>query len=121
MAIEPSIINIMYTTDPVFPFGKATEVTLVFAATIAAEVNNTMNIYTLAMTGIATLNLTIGAKTRVGSVLVLKLSSDATARDFTPGTGMTGTEVAGVVSKTKVATYVFDGTKFVHQSTQQVN
>lgn len=110
-----------YTADPIFPFGPASAETLTYASTIAASVNNSKTILSVAMTGNATLNLTIGAGTRVGSELYVKITSDGTARDLTPGTGMTGTAVAGVISKTKVATYVYDGTTFVHVATQQIN
>lgn len=107
--------------DPVFPFGPATVSALTYASTIAASIYNTKTILTVAMTGNATLNLTINAGTKVGSELHVKIASDGTARDLTPGTGMTGTVVAGTINKTKVATYVYDGSTFVHVGTQQID
>ncbi len=109
------------TTDPIFPFGPASVETLTYAATIASTVNNSMTILTVALTGAATLNLTLDANLRVGSILIVRASSDGTARDLTPGTGMTGTVVAGVINKTKCATYVYNGTAFVHIATQQID
>ena len=58
---------------------------------------------------------------KAGAELILTIASDGTARDLTPGTSMTGVVVAGVISKTKVATYKFDGTNFIHVGTQQIN
>lgn len=109
------------TSNPVFPFGPATVETLTYAATIATSVNNTMTIMTVALTGNATLNLTVDAETKPGSVLIVKASSDGTARNLTPGTGMTGTAVSGTINKTKTAMYVYDGSTFVHVTTQQID
>lgn len=110
-----------YTSDPVFPFGPATVETLDYAATIAADVNNTMTIFTVAMTGAVTLNLTVEENTKVGSMLIVKAGSDGTARTLTPGTGMTGAAVSGTISKTKALTFVYDGSTFVHVGTQQID
>jgi hypothetical protein len=109
------------TSNPVFPFGPASTVTLTSAATLAASVNNTLTIITVALGTAATLNLTIGEGTKVGSILVVRASSDGTARDLTPSTGMTGTAVAGVINKTKTATYIYNGSTFVHIATQQID
>lgn len=110
-----------YTTNPVFPWGPASVETLTSAATIAAEVNNTCNVLIVALDTNATLNLTVDDETKVGSVLYVKASSDGTARSLTPGTGMTGTAISGTINKTKVASFVYDGSTFVHIGTQQID
>lgn len=109
------------TTSPVFPFGAASQVTLASAATLEASVNNTVTIVNVSLATAATLNLTVDADTKVGSLLIVKVGSDGTARNLTPGTGMTGTAVAGVINKTKTAAYIFDGSTFVHIGTQQID
>ncbi|HMN90255.1 MAG TPA: hypothetical protein PKD70_06140 [Saprospiraceae bacterium] len=109
------------TTNPVFPFGAASKKTLASAVTLAAGINNTVTIIEVALEIAATLNLTVDSETRVGSLLFVKVGSDGTARNLTPGTGMTGTAVAGTINKTKVATYVYDGSTFVHTGTQQID
>lgn len=106
--------------NPVFPWGNMTKTTLASAATIAASVSGP-TIFTVALAAAATLNLTIDSETKIGTPIYLRVSSDGTARDLTPGTGMTGTVVAGVINKTKVATYVYDGSAFVHVATQQID
>lgn len=109
------------TSNPVFPFGPASTATLTSAATIAASVNNTVTILTVALDTNATLNLTVAADTRVGSLLFVRASSDGTARSLTPGTGMTGTAISGTISKTKIISFVYDGTAFRHTGTQQID
>lgn len=110
-----------YTSNPVFPFGPASTETLTSAATIAVEVNNTMNILTVALDTNTTINLTVDPETKVGSMIVLKAASDGTARSVTPGTGMTGAAISGTINKTKAITFVYDGSTFVHVATQQID
>jgi hypothetical protein len=109
------------TSSPVFPFGPATVVTLASAATLAASVNNSATIIKVSLDTAATLNLTVDPATKVGSMLYVVVGSDGTARNLTPGTGMTGTAVAGTISKTKIASYVYDGLTYKHTGTQQID
>lgn len=104
-----------------WPHGASDVVVLTYAATIALAITNSKTFASVAMTGAATLNITPDANLKAGAQLVLTIASDATARDLTPGTSMTGTVVSGIISKTKVATYDFDGTNFIHTGTQQIN
>lgn len=122
-AVTSCVDSNVSTTDPVFPFGSASFATVSTGGetTVNLTVNNTLSYVTINMDTAITVNVTTGTYTRAGSQLVLKLVSDATGRDATPGTGMSGTAVAGANSKTKVATYVYDGTNFVHTATQQIN
>lgn len=93
-----------------------------YAAIIAATVVAQTTLINVAeLTGNATINLTLHAQLEVGSMLVIKAKSDATARTITLGTGFTGTTVAGTISKTKVATFFYDGTSFIHLSTNQID
>jgi len=96
--------------------------TLDYAATLAVTLSKQKTIVNVAeMSGAMTVNLTIGAGVKAGAELVMKLKSDATGRTVTQGTGMTGVAIAGVNSKTKYATFIYDGTTFVHVATQQVD
>lgn len=93
-----------------------------YAATIAATIVATNTEIDIAeLTGAATLNLTLHSQLELGNILVVKAKSDTTARDITLGTGFLGTKIAGVISKTKVATFWFDGSAFVHLSTNQLD
>lgn len=96
------------------PFGPADTQTPAYAAAINVTVKNRLTVLNIAtLTGAATLNLTIASGLAVGSKLVVKAKSDGTARDLTPGTGMTGPVVAGVINKTKYQEYIYDGSTFV--------
>lgn len=106
--------------NPVFPWGNMTKTTLASAATIAASVSGPA-ILTVALDTAATLNLTIDSETKIGTPLYVRASSDGTGRNLTPGTGMTGTAIAGVANKTKVSTFIYDGSTFVHAGTQQID
>lgn len=108
--------------DPKYPFGPATVASVTPAAVMSLEVENSETVAdlgTLAAAG--TLNLEIDAELKAGARLTVKVKSDGTARDLTLGTGFTGTTVAGTISKTKVASFVYDGTTFIHVGTQQVD
>jgi len=61
----------------------------------------------------AELDLNVGADIPIGALLVVKAQSDATARTVTLGTGFSGPAIAGVISKTKTASFIFDGATFV--------
>lgn len=93
-----------------------------YAATIAVTVNEMFTVVNVAeMTGAPTVNVTIDSQVTAGAILLMKLQSDTTARNVTLGTGLTGTTVAGVISKTKYAMFVYDGTSFIHVATNQVD
>jgi hypothetical protein len=95
-----------------YPFGPATNDTLTYGATIAKTIDNQKTILTLAMTGDATLNLTIDDEVKPGATLTIIAGSDGTARALTPGSGFTGPVIAGVISKKKCARYEYDGISF---------
>lgn len=88
-------------------------VALVYAANMELNVSESRNIVTVAMTGNGTVALSADAKPVLGDEIILKVSSNATARDLTFGSGFTAPVLAGVISKTKVQTLVYDGTNFV--------
>lgn len=97
-----------------YPTGAADLKTPAFADPLELSVNNTMTIVNVAqLTAATTIDLTIHSEMPIGALLVVRLQSDATARNVTPGTGMEGPVIAGVIGKTKVATFVFDGTNYV--------
>jgi predicted polyphosphate/ATP-dependent NAD kinase len=99
-----------------WPFGPADlKAPAAHAATVAVTITNAKTFLTLpTMTGAVTVNLTIDGDLEAGAELILRAKSDGTARDVTPGTGLEGPVVAGVINKTKVARYVYDGSKFVN-------
>lgn len=106
--------------EVVFPTSEAQVVAA--AATIPIEVvrtNTVIDLGTLAAD--ATVNATIGDDVPVGAILVVKAKSDGTARAVTFGTGIDGAALAGTISKTKTAMFVFDGTIFIGISQQQID
>jgi hypothetical protein len=71
----------------------------------------------------ATLNATLDADLENGAEVVVILSSDGTARAVTLGTGFdqTITTIAGTISKTKAARFMFNGTSLVLVGLSQLN
>lgn len=61
----------------------------------------------------ATLNATIGSDVERGAILNVKAKSDGTARSLTFGTGFTAPAVSGTISKTKVVSFIYNGTAFL--------
>ena len=60
-----------------------------------------------------TLNLAINSKVTAGALLHVKAKSDATARSLTFGTGITAPVLAGTINKTKVQSFIYNGTTFL--------
>lgn len=85
------------------------------ASAAAIEINPTESrtIVKLDLDTNATLNIGAAAKSVPGDELIVKVSSDTTARSLTPGTGMTGAAISGVISKTKTQLFVYDGDSFI--------
>ena len=111
-------------TEPTisYPFGELDKQSKAYAATIALTIKNQKTQVEVAeLTGDLTLTATAASDLRAGAELLVKLKSDTTARAATLSTGFLGTSVAGTISKTKVAKFEYDGSKFVHVSTQQVD
>ncbi len=97
------------------PFGASDTQTPAYAATLAVTITNQITFLSLAaaMTGALTLNLTIDSQVKKNAKLVCEFLSDGTARTVTFGTGMAVGTMAGVISKTKMIEFVYDGTIFV--------
>ena len=60
-----------------------------------------------------TLNLNINAQVSPGALLQVKAKSDGTARTVALGEGLEGISMPGTVDKTKVQSFVYDGTSFI--------
>lgn len=93
-----------------------------YASEVTLEVTQMLTIVTVAqMTGALTLKASVDSQVSKGARLLVKLTSDATARTVTLSDGFTGTTIAGVISKTKYADFVYDGSKFIHIGTNQID
>ena len=104
------------------PFGDADVQSLAYAATVDVKVTNQVTIVNVAqMTGALALTATIDADVKPGAVMIVKLQSDGTARACTPGAGFTSTAISGVISKTKYAQFMYDGSTFVNLGSVQVD
>jgi len=115
----------MYASDQVvkWPFGEA-DVQSIAYADISDDIvikNNKTIVTVGTLEDDVTVNLDISDEVEVGAELTLRLTSDTTARDVTLGTGLEGNAIAGVISKTKVAKFEFDGSNFVCVSTIQID
>lgn len=96
-----------------YKIGSTTTLAIPYAAAMSAKVSNSRTIIAIALTGAGTLNLDAAAKPQIGDEMIVKASSDGTARDLTFGTGITGPVLAGAINKTKVQSFVYDGSAFI--------
>ena len=104
-----------------YPFGDMDTQSVDFATSIDLVIKNQKTLVEVGqMTGAMTINVTT-PELKAGAELIVKLQSDTTARAVTLGTGFTGTSIAGVISKTKYARFMFDGSNFIYMSSQQVD
>jgi len=105
-----------------YPFGEMDVQSPAYAATIDVAVSNQKTLVNVGqLTGALTLNVAADKELKKGAELVVLLQSDGTARATTLGTGFKGVAIAGVINKTKVAYFVYDGTNFVNISVIQVD
>jgi hypothetical protein len=61
----------------------------------------------------AELDLNISNQVTAGAILHIKVKSDGTARDVVFGDGVTSPDLEGVISKTKVQGFLYNGTVFL--------
>lgn len=113
----------MDVLNPRFPFGPADVQNVTSAASVALVVENGGLTYVKfsQMSAAMALTVTVPEGMPQGALLFLELPSDGTARNVTPGTGFTSAVLAGTISKTKVATFVYVGDKFVNTGLQQID
>lgn len=98
--------------EVVFPTQEALAPTA--AAEIAVNINRQTTVIDLGeLTENATLNATIGSDVERGAIVTVKAKSDTTARSVTFGTGFTAPAIAGTISKTKVVSFIYDGSSFL--------
>lgn len=92
------------------------------AATVALPVENNLTIVNFSQQSAnMTVNLEIDPELEPGAMLVIRNSSDGTARSLTPSTGFTSVAISGVINKSKVSTFVYDGSTFLNISERQVD
>ncbi len=85
-----------------------------FAATQPVDIKRQCTVIDLgALTGACTLDATISDHVGIGAVVHVKVASDTSARALTLGTGFTAPAIAGVISKTKVQSFIYNGTTFL--------
>src|SRR5687768_7071413 len=100
-----------------YPQGEADHLKPDYAATIDLVIVNSKTIIEPAiLTGSATLDLEIDAEVPLASEVILKIKATGT-EVLTLGAGITGPTIVGVAGKTKVQSFVFDGTNFIATGT----
>ncbi|MPM00628.1 hypothetical protein SDC9_46856 [bioreactor metagenome] len=93
-----------------------------YAATVALSITAQETIVTVAeLTGDVTITATTDAAVEKGAKLYVKLTSDTTARAASFTTGFEATAVAGTISKSKRASFVYDGTQWCIMGAIQIN
>jgi|SRR5690606_8479594 len=96
-----------------FQIGHSVAFNIDYAAEMQCVVEDSKSIISIAMTGNGELVLSEDSKPVVGDEIILKVSSDATARDLSFGAGFTAPTLTGTINKTKTVTLVYDGTSFI--------
>lgn len=99
-------------TNKEYKIGGTVVLEPAYAATLALAPTKSRNIVKLALTGACTVNVDV-SKSAPGDKLIFKVGSDATARDLTFGTGITGPVMAGTINKIKTQEFIFDGEAFI--------
>lgn len=102
-----------------FPFGPASTVALTATGVQAITIENNVTIIdgvTVEATGNRTLNLTIDDSVDAGARVVVKSKTNGTETTIF-GTNITGPTITGVAGKTKVASFIYDGSAFVNEGT----
>lgn len=95
-----------------WPFGAADAQAPTYAAALTATITNRKTFLTLALTGALALTIVTGSDIVAGAELIIKASSDGTARDITL-TGALPATMAGVISKTRVQKFVYNGSSWI--------
>ena len=106
-----------------YPFGDEDDRTVTTATTIAVSVTDQMTCLTLSgiLTAATTINITPSSGVKSGAQLFIEIPC-TTAYDVTFGsTYVTSPGVTGTTNKTKVASFVFKGGKFVQVGVQTIN
>lgn len=108
--------------DIMYPFGAASFITKTDTLVSTIEVNNSV---TFVDYGVLADTIVIHCAPSMfvpaGAVLYIKTASGGTARSTNFSTGMTGVRVPGVINKTKVTSFVYDGTNFICTAVIQIN
>lgn len=92
------------------------------ADTITSVVNNVTYAYmTDTLAGSFSIKVTTGTGLKAGAVLYVKTTSGAIARTVTFSTGFTSPTLSGTANKSKLSTFVFDGTNFLHVADALLN
>lgn len=104
--------------NPKYPFGPADVRSVAPGATVNLSVSNSKTIVNLGeLSAAMTLNAVIDEDLEAGAELHITAKSDGTARNITFGTGFTSPALSGTISKTKVASFVYNGATFLPQGT----
>lgn len=99
------------TQEVLFPAPETQEPE--YAAVIAVAIKRMFTLLDVAaLTGNATLNLTINAKVSKGAIIIAKLTASGGDRTFTPGTGFSGAAITIPSGTTINVLFVYDGTNF---------
>jgi len=83
------------------------------AATIELQTEDSLEVVEINQSSDTTVKLHSDATPVPGDRVILKLSSDGTARTTSFGSGFTGPNVSGAVNKIKVVEFVHDGDNFI--------
>lgn len=102
-----------------WPFGAASGMALTASGVQEIKIVNDLTIIdgtTVPATGDRTLNISVSDTVSAGAMILVKSKTIATEKTVF-GEKITGPEITGVAGKTKVATFVYDGSDFIQTGT----
>lgn len=103
--------NLTETQEVLFPAPET--LSPAYAATIPVTINRMFSVVDFAaLTGNATVNLTINKNVSKGAMIVAKMTASGADRVLTPGTGFSGAAITIPSAATINVLYVFDGIEF---------
>ena len=109
--------------EVLFPFSQVTTY-IADNDTLTLAVSQQCTIYTCTSDSLIASTyfyLTISSQVTTGAQLLIEVPAGKLAQSFIPKTGFVGATVAGTASKTKYLIFIYNGTAFIHISTQQID
>jgi len=97
-----------------WPYGAVDAQSNDYEATSAVTISNSFTIVTYAsVTGDMTVNITIASGLKAGALVIFKVTPTTNGYDVTWGTGIDAPVMVGVATKTKLLTFVYNGTNLL--------
>lgn len=123
LLIVGSVVLVASKPADKYPYGKRTAVTVAITDDVNLELAPN-NISQMLVTAAIDTNVVVtadDANSIANDLLIVKLTADSTNRKVDWSTNIVAVDDSVISTKTKVFTFIFDGTNFVQTSEIQIN